>query len=96
MLLSDLPETQVTPYSGHMGDTLPHKAEGACRGRSVTSWTSGVEQPANDEKTIVFVSEAIENIPAGWRARETYTVQSDNDFKERFDLAEPGWDFELY
>src|SRR5688572_27370767 len=25
-----------------------------------------------DGKTIVFISEGIENIPAGWRARETY------------------------
>ena len=38
-LLSVLPETQVTFYSGDMGDTLPPE-EGACLGRSVTSWTS--------------------------------------------------------
>jgi hypothetical protein len=55
-----------------------------------------VQQPASDKKTIVFVSEAIENIPAGWRARETYTILNDNEFKERFDLAEPGQDFEVY
>ena len=45
---------------------------------------------------IVFVSEAIENIPSGWRARETYRVSGPDEFIERFDLAEPGKDFELY
>jgi hypothetical protein len=55
-----------------------------------------VQEPSNDEKTIVFVSEAIENIPAGWRARETYTILNENEFRERFDLAEPGREFELY
>ena len=35
-----------------------------------------LQQPSADEKTIVFVSEAIENIPTGYRARETYTVLS--------------------
>ena len=55
-----------------------------------------VQQPATDEKTIVFVSEAIENIPAGYRARETYTILSRDEFTERFEIAEPGKDFELY
>ncbi len=43
-----------------------------------------------------FQSEAIENIPAGYRARETYTVTGPNEFVERFELAEPGKEFELY
>ena len=47
-------------------------------------------------ETIIFVSEAIENIPAGWRARETYRVIGQDQFVERFELAEPGKDFELY
>ena len=55
-----------------------------------------VQEQGNDSKTIVFVSEALENIPAGWRARETYTVRNDNEVTERFELAEPGRDFELY
>jgi hypothetical protein len=55
-----------------------------------------VQEPGTDPKTIVFVSEAIENIPAGWRARETYTILTENEFTERFDLAEPGRDFALY
>jgi uncharacterized protein DUF1579 len=55
-----------------------------------------VQEPGGDGKTIVFVSEAIENIPPGWRARETYTIVSHDEFTERFDLAEPGRDFALY
>jgi hypothetical protein len=55
-----------------------------------------VQEPTADAKTIVFVTEAIENIPAGWRARETYTIVSNDEFTERFELAEPGREFELY
>jgi hypothetical protein len=55
-----------------------------------------VQQPTADEKTIVFVTEAIENIPAGYRARETYAILSRDEFTERFEIAEPGKDFELY
>jgi hypothetical protein len=54
------------------------------------------QEPTNDEKTMVFVSEGIENIPAGWRARETYRILNDNEFTERFELAEPGREFEVY
>ena len=49
-----------------------------------------------DGKTIVFTTESIENIPAGWRARETYQVLSPDEFTETFELAEPGKEFELY
>ena len=55
-----------------------------------------VQEPTTDSKKLVFVSEAIENIPAGYRARETYTILSDDEFTERFEIAEPGKDFELY
>ena len=55
-----------------------------------------VQQPTADDKTIVFVSEAIENSPSGYRARETYTILSRDEFTERFDVAEPGKEFEVY
>lgn len=45
---------------------------------------------------MVFVSEGIENIPAGWRARETYRILGADEFTETFELAEPGKDFALY
>lgn len=49
-----------------------------------------------DGKTIIFITEAIENIPPEWRARETYKIINDNEFIETFELSEPGKDFELY
>ena len=45
---------------------------------------------------LVFTSEAIENIPPGWRARETYVVLGPDEFEEVFELAGPGQPFELY
>jgi hypothetical protein len=51
---------------------------------------------SDDGKTITFTSENIENIPAGWRARETYKVISADEFIEVFELAQPGKDFEKY
>ena len=51
---------------------------------------------SNDGKEIVFTSEGIENIPAGWRARETYKIISPDEFIETFELAGPGKDFEIY
>ena len=44
----------------------------------------------------VFTSESIENIPPGWRARETYTVLGPDEFEEVFELAGPDKPFELY
>lgn len=46
--------------------------------------------------TIVFTSEAIENIPPGFRARETYIFDGPDRFEEVFELAEPGKAFEIY
>jgi hypothetical protein len=55
-----------------------------------------VQQEDIDEKRIVFARESIENISPGWRARETYFILNENEFIERFELAEPGKDFALY
>jgi hypothetical protein len=49
-----------------------------------------------DGKTIVFTSENIENIPAGFRARETYKIMGPDEFTEVFEIAEPGKDLEVY
>jgi hypothetical protein len=49
-----------------------------------------------DGRTVIFVTTAIENIPPGWRGRETYTWVSDDEFAEKFELAEPGKDFAAY
>src|SRR5215472_5174575 len=55
-----------------------------------------VQEENGDGKKLVFTSEAIENIAAGWRAREAYLILSNDEFVERFELAEPGKDFALY
>jgi hypothetical protein len=46
--------------------------------------------------TLVFTTEAIENIPSGFRARETYILTGSDQLEEIFELAEPGKDFEVY
>lgn len=51
---------------------------------------------SDDGKTFTFTSESIENIPAGWRARETYKFISADEFTETFELAGPGKQFEVY
>jgi hypothetical protein len=55
-------------------------------------WTPADSTTGN----IVFTSEAIENIPAGWRARETYKLISRDEFTETFELAGPGKEFAVY
>jgi nitrobindin-like protein len=52
-----------------------------------------VQEP---DSTLAFTSESIENIPAGWRARETYIVHGPDEFDEIFELAEPGKPFQVY
>lgn len=54
------------------------------------------DRDASDGTTLRFVSESIENIGAGWRARETYRIVNANEFIETFELAAPGKDFEVY
>jgi hypothetical protein len=49
-----------------------------------------------DKKNIVFISENIENIPKGFRAKETYRLLSDTEIEETFEIAEPGKDFTVY
>lgn len=49
-----------------------------------------------DKKTLVFITESIENIPAGFRAKETYRILSDDEIEETFEIAEPGKEFAVY
>lgn len=55
-----------------------------------------VEDADSSPSKVVFTTESIENIPAGWRARETYLVHGPDEFEEVFELAESGKPFELY
>ena len=49
-----------------------------------------------ETEPLVFVTTDIENIPQGWRARETYEQISADSWSERFELAGPGKDFAVY
>jgi hypothetical protein len=55
-----------------------------------------VQEGGTAAGTLVFVTESIENIPAGWRARETYTWFGPDEFEEVFELAAAGKPFEVY
>ena len=59
-----------------------------------------VIQYAQDETAapgaLSFTSEAIDNIPAGWRARESYVQHGPDEFEEIFELAAAGKPFEVY
>ena len=54
------------------------------------------ETIAEEGKLIVFISESLENIPAGYRAKETYRILNENEFLEIFEIAEPGKEFSVY
>ena len=51
---------------------------------------------AQADNPLTFATEAIENIPEGYRAREVYRIESPTEFVETFSLAEPGKDFAIY
>lgn len=55
-----------------------------------------IAEPPATAGVVVFTTEAIENIPAGWRARETYTRRGADEVEEVFELAEPGKEFVVY
>lgn len=55
-----------------------------------------VETGETTATRIVFESEGIENIPAGYRTRETYVWQGPDVFEETFEMAAPGKPFEVY
>ena len=49
-----------------------------------------------DSAEVVFESEFLENIPGGYRSRETYRFIGSNRFEEIFEIAEPGKAYEIY
>lgn len=51
---------------------------------------------ALDGPELVFETESIENIPPGFKARETYRFMGPNKFQEIFEIAEPGKAFDVY
>ena len=55
-----------------------------------------VLDPSSTVDRVVFVSESIENIPQGFRARETYVFTRSDQVEEIFEMAEPGKDLKVY
>ncbi len=55
-----------------------------------------LEPPAPGHQNLLFVTEAIENIPPGWKARKTWEILSQDNFHETFDLAGPGESWSCY
>lgn len=45
---------------------------------------------------LTFETTGIENIPAGWRARETYKQTAADSYEETFELAAPGKEYSVY
>jgi hypothetical protein len=64
----------------------------------VESFVNSYAAPLADLRPGVmeFVSYEIENLPAGWRCKEVYTIVSPVEFVETFYLAPPGKDFSVY
>ena len=55
-----------------------------------------LDSTSPDGKTLTFVTVRIENMGAGWRAREVYELVSPDEVVETFSLAAPGKSFETY
>ena len=55
-----------------------------------------LDSVSTDGKSLQFMTVRIENIAAGWRAKESLCVLSPDEFAETFSLAAPGKNFEVY
>ena len=55
-----------------------------------------VNEYVQTDNPLEFVTVRIENIPPGWKAKESYRVVSKDEVEETFSLAQPGKDFEVY
>jgi hypothetical protein len=53
-------------------------------------------QPPAAAGRLVFESEALENVPGGWKARESYEVVSPDEFVETFELSQAGGPYVIY
>jgi hypothetical protein len=48
---------------------------------------------SSDNKTFVFLSESMENLPPSLKARSTFEILNENEFLQIFELASPGKEF---
>lgn len=55
-----------------------------------------LDSQSSDDKTLTFVSEAIENAPPGTKAKLIFKIIADGEMEESFHVAFPGKDFSCY
>ena len=48
---------------------------------------------STDFKTMIFVTENIENLPLGFKARLSFFIKNENEFTEKFEIAAPEKEF---
>jgi len=58
--------------------------------------TYAQDKAASRAGHIVLVSENLENVPAGWRARYTYDLLAADEYREHFELDPDGKGFKTY
>jgi hypothetical protein len=58
--------------------------------------TYAQDTAASTENTVVMVAEHLENVPAGWQARYTYTFVPPDEYRELFELDPNGKGFQTY
>jgi len=49
-----------------------------------------LDSVSTDKKTFVFVTESIENIPDGFKAKETYRIINEKEIEETFEMQSQG------
>lgn len=58
--------------------------------------TYAQDKAASRAGHIVLVSESLENVPAGWKARYTYDLVAADEYREDFELNPDGKGFKTY
>lgn len=51
---------------------------------------------STDGKKLIFLSDAMENVPSDWEGRVTLTKINENRFEDHFELKMPGKEFTTY
>jgi hypothetical protein len=55
-----------------------------------------LDTTASDASFFQFNSVNIENLPSGFRARLSYTIENINQFREKYELAAPGGEYKVF
>jgi len=55
-----------------------------------------LDPEASSGTTMVFVSQHLENVPSGWRARVIFEIKGENEFIEHFELDTNKGEFHRY